>query len=176
MTEEAQQTVQEPAPIAENGVAAEPAPVAEEAPVEPAAQEAEAPVEAEPQPAAEAPAEESKAPAEAPAESEPAPAEEPAQPATAAATNGATTRQRSGKVTPARPQAPKLAPKPISKPKSKKKGKGAAAKKPLFTLFGYWRSGCTWRVRLVLALKGFNLGKEVEYSAVHLVKDGGEQK
>lgn len=44
------------------------------------------------------------------------------------------------------------------------------------TLFGYWRSGCTWRVRLALALKGFSIGKEVEYSAVHLVKEGGEQK
>ena len=44
------------------------------------------------------------------------------------------------------------------------------------TLYGYWRSGCTWRVRLCLALKGFNYGKEVEYIPVHLVKDGGEQK
>lgn len=42
------------------------------------------------------------------------------------------------------------------------------------TLYGYWRSGCTWRVRLVLALKGFNFGKEVEYVPVHLVKDGGQ--
>lgn len=71
---------------------------------------------------------------------------------------------------------PKIAPKVISKAKnSKKKGK-AAAKKPIMTLYGYWRSGCTWRVRLVLALKGFNYGKEVEYVPVHLVKDGGEQK
>jgi len=44
------------------------------------------------------------------------------------------------------------------------------------TLYGYWRSGCTWRVRLCLALKGLNYGKEVEYIPVHLVKDGGEQK
>ena len=161
----------------ENGVAEEPAPVQEDAPMEPVAQETEAPVEAEAQPAEVAPVEESKAPAEAPAESEPAPEEAPAQPSTAGATNGATTRQRSGKVTPARPQAPKLAPKPISKAgKSKKKGKGTTAKKPLMTLFGYWRSGCTWRVRLALALKGFNFGKEVEYSPVHLVKEGGEQK
>ena len=43
-------------------------------------------------------------------------------------------------------------------------------------LYGYWRSGATWRVRLALALKGFNYGKEVEYTPVHLVKDGGEQK
>ena len=43
-------------------------------------------------------------------------------------------------------------------------------------LHGYWRSGCTWRVRLVLALKGFHFGKEVEYNPVHLVKEGGQQK
>ena len=43
-------------------------------------------------------------------------------------------------------------------------------------LYGYWRSGATWRVRLALALKGFNYGKEVEYTPVHLVKEGGEQK
>jgi len=72
---------------------------------------------------------------------------------------------------------PKLAPKPISKAKkTKKKGKGAAAKKAVMSLYGYWRSGCTWRVRLVLALKGMTLGKEVDYIPVHLVKDGGEQK
>ena len=90
-------------------------------------------------------------------------------------TNGTVTRQRSGKATPARPQPPKHAPKPISKSKKAKKGKGkAAAKKALMQLYGYWRSGCTWRVRLCLALKGMNFGKEVEYSPVHLVKDGGE--
>lgn len=91
---------------------------------------------------------------------------------------GATTRQRSGKSTPARTASvPKLAPKPISKAKkTKKKGKGAAAKKAVMSLYGYWRSGCTWRVRLVLALKGMTLGKEVDYIPVHLVKDGGEQK
>lgn len=44
------------------------------------------------------------------------------------------------------------------------------------TLYGYWRSGCTWRVRLALALKGFTLGKDIEYIPIHLVKDGGEQK
>jgi len=44
------------------------------------------------------------------------------------------------------------------------------------SLYGYWRSSCTWRVRLALALKGFNLGKEVEYIPVHLVKEGGEHK
>ena len=124
------------------------------------------------------PNEEQKAPEEAPAE-EPVAEAEPEKPAEqAAAHNGATTRQRSGKATPARQaQVPKIAPKVISKAKkSKKKGKGAAAKKPLMTLYGYWRSGCTWRVRLVLALKGFTYGKEVEYIPVHLVKDGGEQK
>ena len=91
------------------------------------------------------------------------------------ATNGTVTRQRSGKATPARPQPPKHAPKPISKSKKSKKGKGkAVAKKALMQLYGYWRSGCTWRVRLCLALKGMNFGKEVDYSPVHLVKDGGE--
>ena len=93
------------------------------------------------------------------------------QPATS---NGEATR-KSGRVAPPRPAQPKLAPKPISKAKgSKKKSKVAAAKKPLMTLYGYWRSGCTWRVRLTLALKGFTLGKDIEYLPVHLVKDGGE--
>ena len=102
--------------------------------------------------------------------------------ATSKARKGATTRQITGKIpqsqkatTPAR-----LAPKPISKAKKGKKGKGkgkaAAAKKTLMTMYGYWRSSCSWRVRLVLALKGFHLGKEVEYLPIHLVKDGGQQK
>ena len=95
----------------------------------------------------------------------------------ASQSNGATTRTKSGKIpTPAKPQVPKIAPKPISKNK-KGKGKGkAAAKKATMTLYGYWRSGCTWRVRLALALKGFTLGKDIDYVPVHLVKDGGEQK
>lgn len=38
-------------------------------------------------------------------------------------------------------------------------------------LYGYWRSSCSWRVRLALQLKGL----AYEYAAVHLVKDGGEQ-
>ena len=94
------------------------------------------------------------------------------------ATGGATTRQRSGKATPAKPQQPKLAPRPISKAKKSKKGKGkgAAAKKTLMTLHGYWRSGCSWRVRLALGLKSFALGKEIDFVPVHLVKEGGEQK
>jgi len=45
----------------------------------------------------------------------------------------------------------------------------AKGDKPI--LFSYWRSSCSWRVRLALALKGI----EYEYRAVHLVKDGGEQ-
>ena len=36
-------------------------------------------------------------------------------------------------------------------------------------LYGYWRSGCTWRVRIALALKGATY----EYQPVHLLK--GEQ-
>ena len=63
-----------------------------------------------------------------------------------------------------------------SKPKLGKKKKTMATAKPKMTLFGYWRSGCSWRVRLVLALKGFHLGKQVEYKPVHLVREGGEQK
>ena len=135
--------------------------------------EEEAEEEADP-----AEAEAEAAEAEVEAEGEPAAPEEQAaaQTAPSAEPKGTMTRQRTGKSTPARPQQPKLAPKPISKPsKSKKKGKGAA-KKAVMSLYGYWRSGCTWRVRLTLALKGFNLGKEVEYLPVHLVKEGGEQK
>ena len=68
--------------------------------------------------------------------------------------------------------------KPISKPKKSpaksKKGKKAAKKKPDLVLHGYWRSGATWRVRLALALKGFHLGKDVEYVPVNLAT--GEQK
>lgn len=38
-------------------------------------------------------------------------------------------------------------------------------------LYSYWRSSCSWRVRIALAIKG------VQYDtvAVHLVKDGGQQ-
>jgi len=38
-------------------------------------------------------------------------------------------------------------------------------------LHGYWRSSCSWRVRIALNLKGLSY----EYVPVHLVKDGGEQ-
>ena len=38
-------------------------------------------------------------------------------------------------------------------------------------LYSYWRSSCSWRVRIVLALKNI----PYEYHAVHLVKEGGEQ-
>ncbi|EKE84753.1 maleylacetoacetate isomerase [Idiomarina xiamenensis] len=38
-------------------------------------------------------------------------------------------------------------------------------------LYGYWRSGATYRVRLALHLKGLKF----DYQPVHLVKDGGEQ-
>jgi len=38
-------------------------------------------------------------------------------------------------------------------------------------LFSYWRSSCSWRVRIALHLKNV----EYEYRAIHLVKDGGEQ-
>jgi maleylpyruvate isomerase len=38
-------------------------------------------------------------------------------------------------------------------------------------LYGYWRSSCSWRVRIALHHKGIAF----EYVPVHLVKDGGEQ-
>ncbi|CAI9567253.1 unnamed protein product [Staurois parvus] len=45
----------------------------------------------------------------------------------------------------------------------------AAVGKPL--LFGYFRSSCTWRVRIALALKGI----EYDQHPVNLIKDGGQQ-
>lgn len=38
-------------------------------------------------------------------------------------------------------------------------------------LYGYWRSSCSWRVRIALNLKGI----PYEYSPVHLTREGGEQ-
>merc|ERR1712080_55185 len=38
-------------------------------------------------------------------------------------------------------------------------------------LYSYFRSSCSWRVRIALAVKGV----EYETHAVHLVKDGGQQ-
>lgn len=38
-------------------------------------------------------------------------------------------------------------------------------------LFSYWRSSCSWRVRIALALKDVDYDTE----AVHLIKDGGQQ-
>jgi maleylacetoacetate isomerase len=38
-------------------------------------------------------------------------------------------------------------------------------------LYGYWRSSCSWRVRIALALKGLDF----ENRPVHLVNNGGEQ-
>ena len=43
--------------------------------------------------------------------------------------------------------------------------------RPTFRLYGYWRSSCSWRVRIALEMKGL----EWTYEPVHLVKDGGEQ-
>ena len=39
------------------------------------------------------------------------------------------------------------------------------------TLYGYWRSSCSWRVRIALQYKGLS----VKHHSVHLVKDGGAQ-
>lgn len=38
-------------------------------------------------------------------------------------------------------------------------------------LYSYWRSSCSWRVRIALNLKGL----AYTYEPVHLVKDGGQQ-
>lgn len=38
-------------------------------------------------------------------------------------------------------------------------------------LYSYWRSSCSWRVRIALNLKGL----AYTYEAVHLLKDGGQQ-
>lgn len=38
-------------------------------------------------------------------------------------------------------------------------------------LYSYWRSSCSWRVRIALAVKGV----KYETEPVHLVKDGGQQ-
>ena len=48
--------------------------------------------------------------------------------------------------------------------------------KQAFTLYGYFRSSATWRVRLALGLKGYHMGddSQIKYIPVHLVK--GEQK
>lgn len=39
-------------------------------------------------------------------------------------------------------------------------------------LYGYWRSSCSWRVRIALGLKG----AAYENVPVHLVKDGGQHR
>lgn len=39
-------------------------------------------------------------------------------------------------------------------------------------LYSYWRSSCSYRVRISLAFKGI----DYEYRPVHLIKDGGEQR
>lgn len=41
----------------------------------------------------------------------------------------------------------------------------------MYTLFGYWRSSASYRLRIALNLKGIPYDQEV----VHLVRDGGEQ-
>jgi len=39
------------------------------------------------------------------------------------------------------------------------------------TLYSYWRSSCSWRVRIALAMKEI----QYDYVAVHLLNNGGEQ-
>ena len=41
----------------------------------------------------------------------------------------------------------------------------------MLKLYGYWRSSCSWRVRIALHYKEINF----QYIPVHLVRDGGEQ-
>lgn len=41
----------------------------------------------------------------------------------------------------------------------------------MLRLYGYWRSGASYRVRIALSLKGL----AYDYIPVHLLKDGGEQ-
>lgn len=48
---------------------------------------------------------------------------------------------------------------------------GAASASDRVVLHSYWRSSCSWRVRIGLAFKGI----EYDYVPVHLLKDGGEQ-
>lgn len=43
---------------------------------------------------------------------------------------------------------------------------------PAFTLYAYWRSSCSWRVRIGLQLKAI----DAEIVPVHLVRDGGEHR
>ena len=38
-------------------------------------------------------------------------------------------------------------------------------------LHSYWRSSCSWRVRIALNMKNI----DYDYKAVHLLNDGGEQ-
>lgn len=47
---------------------------------------------------------------------------------------------------------------------------GAGSDGPV-VLHSYWRSSCSWRVRICLALKGI----QYDYKPVHLLNDGGEQ-
>jgi len=41
----------------------------------------------------------------------------------------------------------------------------------MMKLWSYWRSSCTYRVRIVLGLKGL----DYELATVHLIRDGGQQ-
>ena len=54
-------------------------------------------------------------------------------------------------------------------PLAKKQKTGA--EKPETVLYSYWRSSCSWRVRIALNLKNVPF----EYKAVHLLRGGGEQ-
>ncbi|XP_040189587.1 maleylacetoacetate isomerase isoform X2 [Rana temporaria] len=50
-------------------------------------------------------------------------------------------------------------------------GRAALCAEAAPLLFGYFRSSCTWRVRIALALKGI----EYDQKPINLIKDGGQQ-
>ena len=66
-------------------------------------------------------------------------------------------------------------PLPRSSPPNKKRkaneSEGKVADDEQLVLYGYWRSSCSWRVRIALAVK--NIPYESRF--VHLVNNGGEQ-
>lgn len=58
-----------------------------------------------------------------------------------------------------------------ARPQEESKGGTGADGGPKPVLYSYWRSSCSYRVRIALALKGI----DYEYKAVHLLKGGGQQ-
>ena len=46
---------------------------------------------------------------------------------------------------------------------------------PVYSLYGYFRSSTSYRVRIALEYKGLQRGVHWSYIPIHLVQDGGEQ-